>query len=62
MDSLASPIVWKHIPELQKRNEKEGKKDVTMFGCGDIQQWSGQGISQTQVDLMNHCCALIAYF
>lgn len=37
MDSLASPIVWKHIPELQKINEKERKKDVTMFGIGDIQ-------------------------
>lgn len=62
MDSLASPIVWKHISELQKITEKERKRDVTMFGIGDIQYWSGQGISQTQVDLMNHCCALIAYF
>lgn len=32
MDSLASTIVWKNIPQ---KNEKE--KDVTKFGSGDIQ-------------------------
>lgn len=36
MDSLASTIVWKNIPELQKRYEKR-EKDVTKFGSGDIQ-------------------------
>lgn len=46
MDSLASPIVWKHIPELQKRNEKEKGCNYIWYWWHPVVEWTGH-ISDT---------------